>query len=283
MICWLDHQPPVSAEVACQGASHRVTWRRGRLILDDHPNLTAERSLVALGGDEPDCLFLLRAWGTAGPTTAIVARCGRLLSAGPDARLSPERPPPLNLPVVNPPGASSPDLQRRIEERLEKARMWQALVGLPSPLVTRWLLGSATGAERRWATLAPPDRADLAIAVGAAARAAMTRSIRSWHRLARVQQLSIGCSVAAAGAGYGVSGRVDERQAAATIALPVSWLRTVWGRNAAVVDGCFVVDIDDDPASVVRWERVAPGVTEPVMVEAWLWQDDNGGWRLRWC
>lgn len=121
---------PTTTELACEGASHRVTGRRGRLILDDHPNLTAERSVVALGGSVPGCLDVLKAW--------------------------------------------------------------------------------------------------------------------------------------------------------AEVRLPLSWLATVWAPKLALVDGCFVLDVANDTATVVRWDRVGPGVTEPVMVEARLRQDDNGGWHLRW-
>ena len=58
---WFDGLPAVSAEVACGDETHRITWRRGKLILEDH-DLLAERSLTALGSPPPVCVEILDAW-----------------------------------------------------------------------------------------------------------------------------------------------------------------------------------------------------------------------------
>ena len=62
---WWDGQAPVVATVDCQGARHRIIWRRGRLVLEDH-NLAGERVLEALGGEPSVCLTILDAWRHAG-------------------------------------------------------------------------------------------------------------------------------------------------------------------------------------------------------------------------
>jgi hypothetical protein len=59
---WFDHLPAVTAEVPCGKQPHRITWRRSKLVLDDH-DVLAERSLVALGAEPPLCLQMLDAWG----------------------------------------------------------------------------------------------------------------------------------------------------------------------------------------------------------------------------
>ena len=55
---------PVTVEVACGEERHRISWRRGKLVLDDH-DLAAEESFAALGGEPALCLEVMRAWRTA--------------------------------------------------------------------------------------------------------------------------------------------------------------------------------------------------------------------------
>lgn len=54
----------VVAEVDCQGERHRVRWRWGRLVLEDH-DLGAEAVLEALGGEPAGCSAVLTAWRAA--------------------------------------------------------------------------------------------------------------------------------------------------------------------------------------------------------------------------
>ena len=58
---WQRAAPAVRAHVACLGADHVVVWRRGALALAHH-DLAAEEALVALGGEPPPCLEVVRAW-----------------------------------------------------------------------------------------------------------------------------------------------------------------------------------------------------------------------------
>jgi hypothetical protein len=53
--------PRVVATANCRGGTHRIALsRRGSLVLLDHPDLARERDYIALGGDVPNCLGLLR-------------------------------------------------------------------------------------------------------------------------------------------------------------------------------------------------------------------------------
>ena len=58
---WCDGVGPSSAVVPCGDQQHRVTWRRGKLVLEDH-DLGAERALMALGGDPCACMRVLKMW-----------------------------------------------------------------------------------------------------------------------------------------------------------------------------------------------------------------------------
>ena len=58
---WFDGLSPVTAKIRCGGQQHSITWRRGKLVLEDH-DLLAERSLTALGSEPPVCMQVLHAW-----------------------------------------------------------------------------------------------------------------------------------------------------------------------------------------------------------------------------
>ena len=47
--------------VRCQGETHHVLWRRGSFVLEDH-DVAADAIVVALGGERPACLEVLRSW-----------------------------------------------------------------------------------------------------------------------------------------------------------------------------------------------------------------------------
>ena len=58
---WYEEVQPATAAVPCGGQEHRVTWRRGKLVLEDH-SLGAERALLALGGQPCPCMMVLKMW-----------------------------------------------------------------------------------------------------------------------------------------------------------------------------------------------------------------------------
>ena len=59
---WHAALGPVTAILDWGDGKHRVTWKRGKLVLDDHPDLAAERAYVALGGERCPCLDVLETW-----------------------------------------------------------------------------------------------------------------------------------------------------------------------------------------------------------------------------
>jgi len=60
---WWAAFGPAEATWRCGGLQHRLCWEAGRLTVPDHPQAEAELVLGALGGDQPECIRLLRAWG----------------------------------------------------------------------------------------------------------------------------------------------------------------------------------------------------------------------------
>ena len=60
---WWAALGPAEAAVRCGGQQHRLRWEAGRLTAKDHPDAEGEQVLGTLGGDQPDCIRLLSAWG----------------------------------------------------------------------------------------------------------------------------------------------------------------------------------------------------------------------------
>ncbi|MGH9125072.1 MAG: hypothetical protein ACRDZ8_10160 [Acidimicrobiales bacterium] len=58
---WYDYLPPVTATIPCGNRQHRITWQRGKLVLNDH-DLSAERAMIALGGQACPCMQVLTMW-----------------------------------------------------------------------------------------------------------------------------------------------------------------------------------------------------------------------------
>ena len=59
---WYQHVPPFTAVIPCEGDEHRVTWRWGKLKVEDH-DLGSERAMLVLGGEPCECLRALQLWG----------------------------------------------------------------------------------------------------------------------------------------------------------------------------------------------------------------------------
>jgi hypothetical protein len=60
---WWAAFGPAEATWRCGDQQHRLRWEAGRLTAVDHPEAEGELVLGTLGGDQPDCIRLLRAWG----------------------------------------------------------------------------------------------------------------------------------------------------------------------------------------------------------------------------
>jgi hypothetical protein len=85
---WYQHVAPATALVPCEGEQHRLTWRWGKLKLEDH-DLGAERAMLVLGGEPCACLRALRLWGDQfGMAPEQFAQMHRWLGA--DAALAPK-------------------------------------------------------------------------------------------------------------------------------------------------------------------------------------------------
>src|SRR5271166_2121600 len=69
---WWAAFPPVTAKVECDGR-HRLRWEDGKIVALDHPDAESELVLAALGGDQPECVSLMRAWGAHSDNLDVLA------------------------------------------------------------------------------------------------------------------------------------------------------------------------------------------------------------------
>lgn len=250
---WCDRVPPATAIVDCGGERHRVTWRRGKIVLEDH-DLDAERTLVLLGGAPCACLTVLDLWRNLF-SWAMSAEMFRQM----DARLGPGS----NL--------LAPGDLREIHE-LALLLTWQR----------RWRLSAYFSDHERL----------LLEQVRKRALPPLKEHVARWRQRAGSRLLStVDVKVARTADSCRLDGSLDRVRATATASLDVWWVIRVWTQGVVTVDDAFVLEVvdagsgaDDIGVRAAMWkERTAgSGRYEPVARYARLRRDDSGAWQLSW-
>lgn len=307
---WFDALPAVTAEIDCGGEAHRITWRRGKLVLEDH-DVLAERSLTALGAKPPMCVEVLDAWRGMRGTELL----HELLLK--DRTLSPEEvelrravhqgemaaakqwPPGIPAHWTNHPHWSVlvDQLRRQSAERLEREeRMWAITLieALPPALRRALALSVIVGVERHWHDegFRGKHARDVESALTAITLPLFEQSVRHWRRNLKAHATFVVESwLRESEEEATCAGWVDGAGAYAALSLPLSWFTEVWTRGIALVDGCFVVELtgrspDGTELRVraLRWERPFQGTSRLMEAPALLTQQRAGGeWRLHWA
>ncbi|MFN0091954.1 MAG: hypothetical protein ACKVWR_17065 [Acidimicrobiales bacterium] len=253
---WYRGTPPASVEVDCQGEKHRVRWKRGRLILEAH-DAAGEAALAALGGAPCPCLDVLTAWREG---YAKVRAEGFSLQLVPPRRV-----------------AISPD------------------PGLSAPLTERFALGCVVRCQRAWASpdgAKPPDRQLVSVAhvLSRRFKEAVGDSLAP-SKGAR-PGLDVTVSVRLNPAGEPVTAELEGSRRRLTIraGLPLGWMVSVWGRQAAAVDGRLVLEVLAQPSIdrlavlAITWGAGRGGTLAPQVAPVWLVRDGgadaDGRWRV---
>ena len=296
---WHDGLPDVVAELDCGGQVHRVSWRRGSLVLEDH-HLLAERSLMALGSEPPLCVEVLDAWrARRGPallgelvgrdTEAIedlaarriehmeAIRRGQAFIAGSEGKL-------LRGLLAS--------TQRGIEE---EKRAWSStlLRALPFEFRRRLALAVIVEIQRRWHDEAFRDehREHLRLALDATAATLLERSARrSGRSFGVLAHFAIESRVLAPGQSPQCDLSFTGRGGSGAVALPISWFTEVWGPGLGLVGDCFVTRRDGDspdpaalPVQALKWERGRDKVTRSREAPAVVARGEDGAWALHWA
>jgi hypothetical protein len=247
---WCDHIEPATALVECNGERHRVTWRRGKVVLEDH-DLTAETAMLAFGGKPFPCLGVLRRWRDM-HTWAMSAELFQTMSA----RLGPE---------VVLPGELKP--VQELGLMLTWERTWRRSSFYAD--YERLLL------EQLRSRALPPLRQHLAFwRKRSGARLLSSAEVR----VLRPRQAP------------SILGSMDRVRVRATASVGVSWVLRVWARGLALVDDAFVLHVEDDeangaalPVVAVRWEEHETGAWSPRALPAHVIRDRSGERKIAWA
>jgi hypothetical protein len=226
------------ATVECSGELHRIAWRRGKLVLEDH-DLGAERTMLALGGEMPACLATVQLW--------------------------------RNLHTW----AMASELFRQVQHRMGGEGIFGPgdLAGAHAlGLALTW-----ERAWRRGGYFTDHGRL-LAEQLRAAALPELRDHLRFWMRQLGSRRLSsVQVEVGRGGAPATLAGEMDTVGVRATATLSARWLTGIWARGLTVVSGAFVVEVAPEPSEpgplavrAVRWESDGdkPGRFRPVEAPA---------------
>ena len=296
---WCDGLPSVTATIPCGGKWHRITWRRGKLVLEDH-DLLAERSLAALGAaDPPACMEVLEAWRRMRgpellyeflfrdkkiPSTELTFRRTRFA----DALRRLNTPPPV------PPHVGAAWRQAMSASIQREKRMWEITLieTLPVPLRKMLALSVIVAFERQWhhETYRRMHEQHIASALTKIMEPLFEQSVRHWRRnLKPHATFVLGLWLLGPDEQPTCSGWVDSGGAFAAVSLPTSWFTDVWARGIALVDGCLVLSRDDAtadgssfPVVAVRWQREGGGISGAKAAPAVVSATPDGRRSIHW-
>jgi hypothetical protein len=245
---WCAPLAPVTELVECSGERHRVSWRRGGLVIEDH-DLEAERAMRALGAEVPACLRLLKQWRDVHSW------------------------------------ATSPELFVQLRDRLGAERILAP--GALGPACELSLLLTWERAWRTSSYYGSGHERLLADQLRERAIGPLADHVASWsRRLDGGRRPTVDVELAQPGAAPRVAGSIDRLGARASVTLGVRWALTIAARGLANVDDGFVVELLPSAralgARAVRWERQGDGGARPVLAPARLGRDPEGTWRLSW-
>jgi hypothetical protein len=305
---WYDGIPAVAAEIDCGGETHRITWRRGKLVLEDH-DLLAERSLTALGAKPPTCVQALDAWRAMRGTELLqemLLREGTLSREEFASRKASyeayregaqEVSAPMRSALKHRPGGAQmlEKLVRQVAERREvEERMWAMtlLEVLPAALRRALALSVVAGMTRHWhdVEFRRTHAKRVESALTAIALPLFERSARRWRRNLKPYARFVAQTwLLAPGEEPTCAAWADSAGARAVLSLPLSWFTDVWAPGIALVDDCLVVGAEEAPKDrtevrvrALKWERRRREASKSVQAPAVVTRGGDGEWRLRW-
>lgn len=246
---WYRAIPEATTVVDCGGERHRITWRRGKVVVEAH-DLTAERALLAFGGAPCPCMQVLEVWTEQFRMAPdLFAQMPSWL--GDKGFLVPTE---LGLP-------------RRLGMVLTWERAWRFESWLPTRQAR--LLGDELKARAL-----PPLREHV-----------NAWKAKTGVRIVSGCQVGIVPPTEPAALG----GTTDGLAMKVAARLPPRWVVDVWARGISTVDGAFVVGLTDvrsaDDLSVVagRWEPTGRGATwATATAPGRLRRGSDGTWNLEW-
>lgn len=250
---WSERVPPATERIECSGATHRITWREGQLVLEDH-DVESERAFKALGGGDCECLVVHDAWVSAWDDPSTL----KMLEPSGDLALETVEEQNLafgqTFQVRYRYSSSAPP---SISMEIQRSKRRLVLFRLPPALKHRLMLEMLVRVQREH-----PEHPEPAGIVReflhAQVSEAMQRCVSSWTR--RGEQKIIEVETWESVEPRWLAGWVGPTRGYALLGVPWTWLFDVWGSGLSTVDGCFVLSaqpLSPDQVKVlaVRWEK----------------------------
>lgn len=247
---WYEFVPDASAIVNCEGEAHRVTWHRGKVVLEAH-DLTAERAMLAFGGEPCPCMRVLEMWVE-------------------QFRMSPDMFSQMHTWLGE--SAYLVPTEFDIPRKMAMVLTWER----------SWRFESWLGAKQ--ARLLDAEVQERALPH-------LRRHLTAWKPRTGARVISgCKVALIPSTETVTLTGVTDRVAMKATAALHARWVVDVWARGVAVVDDAFVMRVDraftlDDLGVLAgRWEPTASGtwtaVTAPARARRAPGPDSD--WHLEW-
>lgn len=244
---WYDPFPETTVLIDCGGESHRVSWRRGKLVVEAH-DLTAERTLLAFGGELCPCMRVLEMWVNQfrmAPDQFLQLRNW----LGPNAFLAPEE----------------FSLVRRLAMIRSWERSWRAT------FYFRDKQAQLLGDELRTSALPP-----------------LREHLNAWKPRTGARVVSgCQVGLVPSNQSPTLDGTTDRVAMKVSAQLQPTWVVDVWARGVATVDGAFVlklteaVSVEELRVVAGRWEPTGSGTWATVTAPARVRRGPQG-WALEW-
>jgi hypothetical protein len=259
----------VEFSVPTDAGFHRISWKNGRLTLHSH-NLLVERTIRALGGPPCPCLLVYDVLTNRSDISGLdriqllaARRALRSLSA--DSYYS----------------ALTASERKALMLRIRRRIVSHLIPGEMLEIIGR---AEALRDERRAAANAsiqqPVDAEELLRrkAIPALEQSVRRASVALWSDAPIMTE----CWKQRQGQGLALLGSVGQSWGFVFISLPISWLNRVWRRGIAIIDGRFIISVDQcAPATELKCDSIswvaAPGDSLAPVVSSCVLQRPRGG------
>ena len=261
-MAWYDGVADSNFDVDCEGQRHTICWSNGEILLTHHPDVQAEKTLVALGGRKPRCLEIFELWEFA------ISDGGFIEEWAPWHEADHQRRWWLKTALERLRSEGVQDFLFDLS-RERAVRMGEVVTTLPHEFLDRAMATVVDAGDRRGWDFAPAISRHLFDATKLRARRSFVRALS--HQRPAIPNpalLPFVCHVDLSRESA-VEGQIAGRDSRIEIRLHPRWLSEVWARGLAVHCGRFTVSISEELGNVtltqVEWveghKRFEPRLT----------------------
>jgi hypothetical protein len=286
-LAWFDDLGDATQHLALDDdVVHRITWRRGKLILEDH-DVEAELALVALGGERCSCLDIADLFASPPPLHDLV-------KAGPTRRpatgyrasaFPPQGSRAFQNAMRHIPAAVVSRMQHDREQQAKRIRRQHVLQSVDGDLRRRLLAASSVAATRRGVDGYPDDWIGVNQFYGSELGPAVEWSLRGARRNLPVStKVDFHLQLLEDEAEPSVDGVVSRGGGSIHVRIQPRWIADVWAHDLTLVDDSPVVavkertTVDSAWVKAIAWSRTRFELTEPRLDTLFIVRDELGFW-----